>query len=923
MFVMKQNNIMPGVRALLAVALLSLGTAAAAQTSPAVYSTVVSGDQLASGTRTLSESLSGVVPGLLVRQTSGTPGDGASLRIRGLVSSATDADPLILINGVESDIDLVDVDDVESVAILKDASAIALYGVRGANGVILVTTKHGLESKPVVKANARFGITQPLHLPQLASTAEWIGYYNDLASQNGTASPFTADVTAKYLNGTDGNLYPSVDWVDESFKNLSTTSRYNVSVTGGSRKVHYYISGSYSDQKGLFNTDKSNSWNPQANYQRVGFHSNVDITLSKSTTLNFGIASQFKITNSPVSSISTIMSDILAASPVSGPVKYSDGSLSEPEAYSAVNPYNDINAKGYKKGTTVNAQTHVTLRQDFSSLITEGLAAKINFTFAATAGNTLSRYRNPVYYYMDTDNPYADDGSLNLYAKNDGSNYLTLSRTILGTTILTVQPAITYDRTFGDHSLSAVVQMDLRYRTQNVPTSYLYAYPYRHLALGGRIDYGFKNKLFVDAALSYSGSDNFEKGHRFGLYPSVSAAYVISEEPFWTNIKPVVSKLKINASYGLTGSDYTGYSYRRYVYNNTLDTDATSATFGTSGQYSPDGISTYYHGYAGLDMEKSTKLNIGVDLQLFDKLSITAAYYTDKREGIFMADNVSPSVSGLTNNYINVGKIDNKGFELAASYVQNFNKDYSLEVFGNFLFNRSNVIDDGYPAQPEKTMDTQGHPYGQQFGLIALGLFKDDAEIAGAPVQKFGDTNPGDIRYKDVNEDGVVDYKDMVAIGRTSIPEISYGFGFTLRLKSFDISARFAGVANVTRILSGSAIMGGAEEPLYTGQIYSDVANNRWTPANQDVNAKYPRMYLNGSTNNSVASTWRQENMGYLRLKNVEAGYTFLKKYRVFVAADNCLTFSKFKMWDPELASTTGAAYPLTSAYILGLNLTF
>lgn len=902
-----------------AAALLGTGMSASGQNTGSV--SVVSGKDLGSGTRTLSGLLAGKVPGLLAVQSSAVPGGGSDLWVRGVRTSGTDSSPLVFVDGVECDLDLIDAEDVDTVTVLKDASATALYGVRGANGVILITTKHGGNSKPKVSFSALYGVLTPTRLPEMAGTGEWLDYYTDLVRQSGAPAPFSDEALLHYQNGDNQDLYPSVNWMDNSLKNLSTTSKFNVSVTGGSSKVHYYISGSYMEQNGLLNVDKSNSYSPQVDFKRFSFLSNVDIDLSSSTSLSFGISSQYKTVNSPVSSLSSIMTDILTCTPVATPARFSDGTLAEPMEYGTVNPYNEINSKGYKRTSAMYAQSHIKLVQDFSSLVLEGLKAKVNFTWTVVNGNSLSRYRNPLYYYINADDPYNTDGSLNLNAKNNGSNYLTLSKSVTSNTIITLEPAITYDRIFGDHTLNAVVQSDLRYRTENVPVSWLYSYPYKHLSVGGRLSYGFKNRYFVDLAASYSGSDNFEKGYRYGFYPSAAVGYTVSDEPFWSGIKPFVNVLRIKASYGVNGSDQTGSYSRRYVFNNTLDTYASGATFGTSGQYSPNGISTQYYGYPGLGMEKSVKSDISLDVELFDCLSISAEFYTDSRTGIFIYDEKSPSISGLENNYVNIGEMDSHGFELSAAFHRDFGKNSGVEVFGTFMYNRSKVLADGKPEQPESYMNAVGRPYGQQFGLVAEGLFGSEDEIKSSPKQMFGQVNVGDIRYKDLNDDGIVDYRDVTAIGHSTVPEISYGFGFRAHFGKLDLSVGCSGFANVTRLLSGTSLKGGAENAFFMGQVYKDVTQHRWTSENTD--AKYPRMYLNGSPNNSQASTWWLRDMSFLRVRDVEVGYSFLGRFRIFANTGNPLTFSKFKLWDLELGTSDGAAYPMTSSYVLGLNVKF
>lgn len=881
------------------------------------------GEDLRSGTGMLSSNLSGRIPGLLVLQRSAAPGDGATLWIRGVRTSGTDSSPLIFIDGVECDVNLIDMDDVEQVTVLKDASSTALYGVRGANGVILVKTKKGFESKPRVKSSLMTGLVQPINLPQMASTEQWLDYYSSLFTLNGEADPFTVEQKAHYIKGDSPDLYPSVDWISETLTALAMTSKANVNVTGGSERSHYYISGSYSDINGLLNIDKSNSYSPQINSRRFSFRSNVDVGLSSFTKLMLGISSQYKMNNSPITSIGTIMGDALCCSPTAMPVRWSDGSLSQVQEYGTVNPYNDVNSQGYKRVSTLYAQTALTLSHDLSSIALYGLQAKVDFTWAIVNGNTLSRYCNPIYYYLDPDDAYKSDGSLRLHAKNNGSNYLTLSKDVTSTTTITLSPSLLFDRTFEEHTINAAVLFDLRYRTENVPVSYLYSYPYKNMGVGGRIGYSYKNRYAVEVAASYSGSDNFTGKYRFGFYPAASLAWNVSEEDFWENIKPVVSAFKIKGSYGVNGSDQTGSYSRRYVFNNTMDIYASSSTFGTSGQYSPNGITTQYHGYPSLGMEKSVKGDIGTYVSFFKEVNLSAELWSDHRSGIFIADASTPSVAGLTKNYINVGEMRSRGVDLSLAYTHNFSKDYGIDAYATYSYGKSTILADGKPSQAESYMNATGHPYGQQFGLVALGLFGSEDEIASSAKQTFGDVHVGDIRYKDQNEDGVIDYRDVSAIGYSAIPEINYGFGVKVRVRNVDIAVDCMGISHMTRLITGSTIRGGGDNARYLGQIYAEVASERWKGAGSDGRVSYPRMYLNGSPNNSQESTWWQRDMSFFRLKNIEIGYVVRKGVRVFASLSNVFTLSSFTLWDPELATDTGAAYPMTASYVLGLNMNF
>ncbi len=907
-----------------AAAMLVFGVAGNAQSRMTASIDTVDVKSLKNKSGMLSTNLAGRIPGLMVSQGSGRPGEGAALWLRGKNLSEMHDEPLVLVDGVEQDINLLNVHDIESIEVLKDAAATVLYGIRGANGVIRISTRQGYESAPKVAANVQYGALQPIMLNEMASTEQWISYYNSLYTQTGAAAPFTPELTGHYLNGDMPDRYPSVDWVDNSFKSMASTINANVNVTGGSRRVHYYVSGSYYNEGGIFNVDRANQYNSQLGYNAFDFLSNLDVNLSNSTNLNFGISTQYATTNSSVSSVGTIMSNILKCTPVATPVRFSDGTLAQPRDYEGVNPYNDINTLGYTRQAAMHAQAHLTLTQDFSEIITQGLKLAVNFTLGTTNGNTISRYRNPLIYYISPDTPYAADGSLNLFPRNNGSNYITLGKSVASKTIITLDVPLTYNRTFGGHTVEAMVLGTLKYQTENVPSNYVYAYPYKYMALGGRVGYSFRNRYFIDFAASYNGTENFERGLRYEFHPAVSAAWNIAEEPFWEDIKDVVSTFRLKGSYGRVGSDFTGSSSRRYVFNSTLSTWASGGTFGTTGQNSPGGITTWYEGYPDLIMENSRIANAGLELQLFNELTLAAEFYSKKSEGIFIADLGTPAVAGKTTQYKNVGAVDNKGIELSLRYDHHFSEDFRIGAYGVYTLNRSTVVDDAFPEQLESYQNHAGYRLNQHFGLEAIGLFKDEADIAASPVQKFGAVYPGDIKYRDRNGDKVIDAYDMDAIGTSATPEVNYGFGVDLDFKGFDFALHFAGAACVSRIISGTMLRGGSANDLVVGQIYEDVALNRWTLENPDQSAEYPRMYIGGSANNSMASTWWLRDMSYLRLRNIDLGYTFRKQgIRIYASVVNPFTISKFRLWDPSHDTDSGVNYPSMRTVLLGLNLQF
>ena len=879
----------------------------------------------------LSSNLAGKLPGVVVMQRSGEPGQGADFWIRGVSTFGANSKPLIIVDGVERDMDLVDADDIASFSILKDATATALYGVRGANGIVIITTKRGAESAPKVNFKAEYGLTQPVTVPKMANITQWLDYYDELYADAGAASPITEEMRQHYLSGDMPDLYPAVDWMETTFKDFANTGKFNVSVSGGSRKVRYFVGGSYYTEGGIFNTCTTEEYDPQISFDKFNFRSNVDIDLTSSTILSISLSTQNTTKNSPGSEISEIYSHALTTAPIATPTIFSDGTIAGTMALSGYNPYNDINVSGYKSKRYVYTQSLLSLTQDFSDLVTEGLKANVKFSWDATNGNVLTFSRNPTYYYLNIDTPYFEDGTPNYVARNEGNNYLTMSRSNSSTTVVNLETSLTYDRVFsGKHRVGGLFLFSYRSKTDNLPSSYIYAYPYKNMGIAGRATYSYDDRYFGEFNFGYNGSENFAPGHRFGFFPSCALGYLISNEPFWDSIKNVVSMLKFKASYGIVGNDQIGGS-RRFAYNTTMDTSAAGTVFGTIGQNDVTGITTGEYGNSAVSWEEAKKFNAGFEMELYGEVSFTADYFKDLRDGIFIMRQSTPSVSGMTTTqYVNLGSMMNQGVDFSLNWHHSFSKDLNLSLRANYSFNRNEKLYDDMPDQVWKYQNLAGFAYDQQFGLIAEGLFESEEDIASWPTQSFGTVRVGDIKYRDINGDHVIDSYDAVAIGYTTIPEINYGFGADLKWKNFDFSIFFSGVSHVTRIIKGNNLYGTSSNIQYTGQIFSDVAENRWTLDNQDPDAAYPRLSMSVNNNNKQASTFWLRDMSFLRLKNAELGYTipvtdvkWLSGVRIYVSGSNLLTFSEFKLWDPELEANYGNAYPQMRNVIFGLNLNF
>ena len=843
----------------------------------------------------LSTSLAGKLAGVVAIQKTGEPGASADFWIRGVSTFGANSTPLILVDGVERSMDMVDTEDIASLSILKDASATALYGVRGANGIVLITTRRGSESKPQLSVKVETGMTSPVKLPEMASTGEFIDFLNNMYVNSGQEAIFTDFQKEQYLSGADPDLYPSVDWVNEVFKNQAMTTKANIGVSGGTKNVRYYVGGSYYLEDGILNTAANDRYDAQMSYQRFNFRTNVDINLTKSTVLGMNVSTQFTVKNSPAAGLDALLQQTMTLTPTAIPLKYSDGTLAAIKG--TANPYNLLNERGYSNTSSNVAQSTVSLTQDFSDFVTEGLTARAAFSFDATNTNTLNRSILPkTYRAIGRGEPTEENplGPLQYEVIDDYAGYITLSTSNSGKRYINFEGSINYERQFAyAHRVSAMALYSMRSLSYTHPESYIAAFPYKSMGVAARTTYSYKDRYFFEFNMGYNGSENFAPGHRFGFFPAVAVGYMISNEPWWESISDTINLLKFKASYGSVGNDQIGGS-RRFAYNTTINTSATGAAWGTvanssaTGYQTVGGITTAEMGNAAVEWEQATKGNVGVELGLFNDLTIQADLFRDYRDGIFLMRQSTPTAIGLQKDqYVNIGEMLNRGFDMSVVYDHTFANGLNVSARGNFTFNRNRLIYNDQPTPVEEYLSEVGFAYGQRKGLISCGLFKDQADIDSWPEQTFGDVQPGDIKYKDINGDGYVDQYDKVAIGYTTIPEINYGFGLSIGYKGFDASVFFNGVSNVTRQIGGTNLYGASSSP---------------------------------------------RDMSFLRLKNAEIGYTFPKKLtkkagiqalRLYVSGTNLITFSEFKLWDPELDTAYGTRYPITRNVSLGLNLNF
>lgn len=901
----------------------------------------------------ISNALAGQLSGIVAMSRSGEPGknSAADFYIRGVSSFKGTSTPLVLVDGIERDLDLVDTDDIASFSILKDASASAVYGVRGANGVILITTKKGAVGKPQVNVRTEFGFTQPTKRPQMLGSAEWAELYNEAYG----SQYYSPEEIEKYRTNADPDLYPNVDWFDALFDDMASNQRVNLNITGGSDIVKYYVSGAFYNESSIYkNAGNIYGYNPSIRYNKFNFRANVDLNLTKSTVVNFNLANIYEKSFGPGygDTDADIWSYTFMTSPNAFPVQYSDGKLSGPSSDSGNNPWNMLAHSGYREQFWNSAQSLIGVTQDIGELWKplKGLTANIKFSW--DAWNTTLQRRSKIESFYHA-RGRAEDGSL-IYDRNDegiwipvhtGDENLSFLIGRSGTMTRYLEGSLTYNRVFNEiHRVGALLLYNQKIHTNTQAGSGDDALPYKNQGLAARATYAFKDTYFAEVNLGYNGSENFARGHRFGFFPAVAVGWMMSNEKWFQPATKVIDMLKLKASYGKVGNDDIG-GQRRWVYESTI-VNSGSWNYGSDGNQGGTGIRIGEIENLNASWEEALKINAGIEFSLFNKIRVQADYFREERSGIFLQRAGLPAIVGVsTIPYVNIGKTLNQGFDATVEYTHQVNKDLMLTARGNFTFNRNELLNNDEPDWEYKYQNLIGKPFGsggslQPFGLVAIGLFESQEEIDNSPVQNFGEYRVGDIKYQDINGDGQIDSQDQIAIGYTNLPEITYGFGGTAQYKNWDFNIFFQGVARTSFFLTGSSIRtpfssGNMERAAINEDIYGNVWMSTNTPE-QNANVTYPRLSMGsggaGASNNSQASTWWLRDGSFLRLKSVEIGYSlpksllqksFIKSLRFYAAGNNLLQFSPFKLWDPEKGSTDGSGYPLNRMFSIGFNANF
>lgn len=885
----------------------------------------------------LSTSLAGQMAGVVAYSRSGEPGESGSFYIRGISSfNGASQNPLVLVDGIERSLDAVDPEDIESFSVLKDATATAIYGVRGANGVMLITTRRGVIGKPEISVRAEYGITMPTRMPKMVNSLEFIEMVNEVRPNT-----YTPEVIDKYRNATpyEQNLYPNVNWIDELFAKFATNQRVNLNIAGGGDVVKYYVAGSFYNEGSIFKNDDNNNYKSSINFRVFNFRSNVDFSLSPSTKLGVSLANVYNIKNQPGAPKDDVFKGIwntaFKTSPNAYPLFYTnpDGSfdrLAGQQDGQGWNPYNQLMRSGYDQSFNNKAQSNLNLTQDFSGFITEGLKAGIRFAWDAESYSYVIRNETPQ-TWLATGKQDAN-GLYQFMETTKGEESLGYNQGGGGTRSIYIEASAEYNRVFSEvHKVSGLFLYNQREHTMTQAGSPISAMAYKNQGLAGRLTYSFDDRYFAEGNFGYNGSENFSPGKRFGFFPSIALGWMVSGEKFWASMSDVVDVLKIRGSYGLVGNDQIGGN-RRFIYEGTINSGQPGYNFGDQGQSGGSGIKEGDIANPNVGWEKAYKLNIGVELSVLNSLRIQADYFNEDRRGIFVQRAGLPEIAGnSTIPWSNVGEMNNKGFDSSLEFNRKFG-EFFVSARGNFTYNKSTILNNDEPAWKNPYQGATGKKYGQPFGLICVGFFENDEDIRVSPQQQWGDVRPGDLKYLDINGDGTINDEDKVPIGHPDIPQISYGLGASVSWKGVDLSLFFQGIGKVSLFTEGNAIYGLTSTDIRANGMYRDLYNNRWQVGHDNSDAKYPRLSDGTNPNNNQRSTMRMEDGSFVRLKNAELGYSLskslltkirLKNVRIYVSGLNLLTFSKFKLWDPEKGSGQGQGYPPNKVVSFGLNMNF
>ena len=898
--------------------------------------TQISMDDIAStSTSNLTNMLAGNVPGVMAMQSSGQPGQNTSeFWVRGISTFGAGSSALVLVDGFPRDLNEISIEDIESFTVLKDASTTAIYGSKGANGVILITTKKGKAGKVNVDAKFEAAYNTRTMTPEFADGYSYASMMNEALITRNQEPEYSPEELEILKLGLDPDLYPNVDWQDLLLRNGAMTYRGSLNLSGGGNTARYFISGSYLNEQGMYKVDENikKDYDTNANSQLYNYRMNVDVDITKTTLVKVGVSGSLRKMNEPGRAVN-VWEALMRQNPIEIPAMYSDGRFPTRGVDADTNPWVLTTQTGYNETWENKIQTNITLEQKLD-FITKGLSFVGRFGYDTNNGSNIRRMKMPELYKANKQRNEAGELVFNRIAAEQKMSQESGSS---GSRYEYLEAELHYNRGFKDHNIGATLKYNQNssISTVGIGGDIINGIARRNQGLAGRVSYNWKNRYFADFNFGYNGSENFAKGHQFGFFPAMSAAWNVAEEGFIRNNAKWINMFKIRYSYGKVGNDNLGARFP-YLY--------TIAGVDRGYQWADLGYNKSYTGLAytslannNVTWEIATKHDLGIDLALFnDKFGLTVDYFNEYREGIYMTRNYVSYMVGLNGlaPTANVGKVSSEGFDGNFHFNQKLG-EWDLTLRGNITYSKNTIEDRDEENAYYKYQLQKGYRVNQARGLIAAGMFSDYEEIRNYPTQQFGEVMPGDLKYKDVNGDGIVDGGDVVAIGATERPNLIYGVGLSARWKSFDFNIHFQGAGKSSYCIQGPSVYAFSQKEV--GNILPDLVDGRWidstisgTEATMNPNASYPRLSYGGNSNNYRASTFWLRNGSYLRLKTLEIGYNLPQKWvnkiyskniRLFFIGTNLLTFSEFKLWDPEMGSTTGAHYPLAKTFSFGFNI--
>ena len=908
-------------------------------------------------TSNLTSSIAGRIAGVIAYQRSGEPGrDNAEFFIRGVSTFGYARSPLILIDGIETtstDLARLQPDDIASFSIMKDATATALYGARGANGVILVTTKEGKQGK--VKLSVRYEKTYSAATRnvEISDPITYMRLHNEALA---TRDPLGGRIYSleKILISQDPNrnkmAYPTVNWFDELLEDYTLNSRFNFNVSGGGKIARYYLASTVNTDNGNLRIDPQNNFNNNINFNRISLRSNININLTPTTEVAVRFTGNFDDYNGPLNGGEEVYKQAMQTNPVLYPKYYYPDAQFQNSTHilfgnygqfgDYINPYANM-IRGYKDESYNNVLATVEIKQNLD-FVTKGLKARFLVNTSRYSFYNLERKYNPFYYTLANYDFQSDQYTLIALNPNQGTEYLEYqegAKTIANTVYF--EGALNYNRTINErHELSGmlvgIIREEKYANNGNLQTSL----PYRNLGLSGRFTYALDSKYFGEFNFGFNGSERFAKNERFGFFPSFGFGWYASNEEFLKPYEDIITKLKLKGTYGLVGNDQIGSSADRFFYISqvNLNDGPMGSMFGQEFSNWINGVSIDRYANDQITWEKATMMNLGLELGLFGKIDFQADYFTEYRSNILMDRAQIPATMGLQAPIrANVGEASSKGFEFTIDYKDDLTSDLFVSARANFSYATSQ-----YEVYEELDYVTAGLPWrsriglnlSQPWGYIAERLFIDEADIANSPVQTFGEYMPGDIKYKDINNDGVIDINDEVPIGYPTTPEIIYGFGVSSSYKNFDLSFFFQGSARSSFFIDAyrtSPFIDTSGSAIGNNALLTEWANDHWSENDRNLYAAWPRLSDQLIDNNNRNSTWWLRDGSFLRLKSLEIGYSMneeliqkakLESARLYISTTNLFTISKFKIWDVEMGGN-GLGYPIQRGINLGLNMNF